>query len=72
MNWYKEAEIQSVIVSSWSDEGVVAYIDGKRYFCKGYNPKSLNLLNKLIKEKAWGKAAQVIRQWPCERQEMQK
>ena len=74
MNWYsfKQAEIQSVVVSSWSNEGVVAYIDGKRYFCPGYDPKSLSLLNQLIKVKAWGKAANIIRNWPCERQELKR
>lgn len=73
-SWYfkKESEQPRVIVSSWSDEGVAVYIDGIRYFCRGYKPREKAKLDQYIKNKAWGKAIQVIRNWPAERQELRR
>ncbi len=72
MNWYKFSQSPPVVIASWTNEGVVTYIDGKRYFCKGFKPKEFNYLNTLIKNKAWGKAKNVIRNWPCESEEIQR
>ena len=74
MNWYfkKKADVKSVIVASWSNEGIIAYIDNKRYYCPSFNPKRFALLNKLIKLKHFGKAAGLLRDWPCENQEIKK
>jgi len=64
VNWYKMA-MDEVIVSSWSNEGIVVYIDGKRYFCSSFKPKEFKYLNQLIKVKAWGKAKNLLKEWPC-------
>ena len=61
-----------VIIAAWSNEGVTVYIDGVRYFCKGFEPKKFNYLKALIKNKAWGKAKNVVKAWPSERQDLKR
>lgn len=66
MSWYKYAQ-QEVIITSYGNHGITAYIDGKKYFCPKFNPKLFGQLRELIKNKAWGKAKQVLKNWPCDR-----
>lgn len=68
MNWYKQA--QEVQIASECSEGVVVYIGDKRYWCPGNNPKNIKHLNALINAGAFGKAKQLIRNWPCHREEL--
>lgn len=69
MNWYKVSQSE-VQIASWCDEGVVVYIDNKRYWCAGKDTRLMRKLNSLINAKAWGKAKNLIRNWPCVREEI--
>jgi len=64
--------LDPVIIAAWSNEGVTVYLEGVRYFCKGFEPKKFKYLQTLIKNKAWGKAKNEVRKWPSERQDRRK
>lgn len=71
MNWYKtsQKEEKTVYIAAVRTDGIVVYIGDTRYFCSSFKPKEYAHLKTLIDKKAWGKAKQVIRNWPCVREE---
>lgn len=71
MNWFKKSN-QEIIVTRYSNEGIHVIIDGKEYFCPGYNPLDHKYLNILIRKGIWGKAKNFLnRKWKCKRKDEQ-
>jgi len=64
MSWYKKAQ-EEIVIGSYGNWGITVYINGTKYYCSQFKPKEFAYLRQLIRNKAFGKAKQLIKNWPC-------